>query len=58
VVIQNFKFGGAEKLGIGYAQLRESHPELIYCSISGYDRSGPEAARPGYMTSSCRARPA
>ena len=48
VVIQNFKFGGAEKLGIGYERLREDRQDLIYCSISGYDRTGPEAARPGY----------
>jgi crotonobetainyl-CoA:carnitine CoA-transferase CaiB-like acyl-CoA transferase len=48
VVIQNFKFGGAEKLGLGYERLKESHDDLIYCSISGYDRRGPEAARPGY----------
>ncbi|MEW9585778.1 CaiB/BaiF CoA transferase family protein [Paraburkholderia sp. DGU8] len=48
VVIQNFKFGGAEKLGLGYEQLKESRDDLIYCSISGYDRRGPEAARPGY----------
>jgi len=48
VVIQNFKFGGAEKLGLGYDQLKESRENLIYCSISGYDRRGPEAARPGY----------
>jgi crotonobetainyl-CoA:carnitine CoA-transferase CaiB-like acyl-CoA transferase len=48
VVIQNFKFGGAEKMGLGYAQLKAVRPELIYCSISGYDRTGPEAARPGY----------
>jgi len=48
VVIQNFKFGGAEKLGLGYDQLKEARENLIYCSISGYDRRGPEAARPGY----------
>ncbi len=48
VVIQNFKFGGAEKLGLGYEQLKEGREDLIYCSISGYDRRGPEAARPGY----------
>ena len=48
VVIQNFKFGGIDKLGLGYAQLSALKPELIYCSISGYDRTGPEAARPGY----------
>src|SRR5690606_37985192 len=48
VVVQNFKFGGAEKLNLGYEHLREITPDIIYCSISGYDRSGPEAARPGY----------
>ncbi|GAC1318260.1 MAG: CaiB/BaiF CoA-transferase family protein [Collimonas sp.] len=48
VVIQNFKFGGIDKLGLGYDQLRETQPELIYCSITGYDSSGPEATRPGY----------
>lgn len=48
VVIQNFKFGGIEKMGLGYEQLSVQHPELIYCSITGYDRTGPEAARPGY----------
>jgi crotonobetainyl-CoA:carnitine CoA-transferase CaiB-like acyl-CoA transferase len=48
VVIQNFKFGGAEKLGLGYEQLTQELEDLIYCSISGYDRTGPEAARPGY----------
>ena len=48
VVVQNFKCGGIEKMGLGYEQLRQEHPGLVYCSISGYDRSGPEAARPGY----------
>jgi len=48
VVIQNFKFGGIDKLGLGYDALREINPGLVYCSISGYDRTGPEAARPGY----------
>lgn len=48
VVIQNFKFGGIEKMGLGYEQLSAQHPGLIYCSITGYDRTGPEAARPGY----------
>ena len=48
VVIQNFKFGGVERMGLGYDQLKALHPSLIYCSISGYDRTGPEAARPGY----------
>lgn len=48
VVIQNFKVGGAEKLGLGYEQLSEVNPRLVYCSISGYARFTPEAERPGY----------
>ena len=48
VVIQNFKFGGAEKMGLGYAQIKAVRPDVIYCSVTGYDSSGPEAARPGY----------
>ncbi len=48
VVIQNFKFGDIEKLGLGYDDLVKEQPGLIYCSITGYDRTGPEAARPGY----------
>ncbi len=48
VVIQNFKTGGAEKLGLGYEQLKALKPDLIYCSVAGYDSSGPEAKRPGY----------
>lgn len=48
VVLQNFKFGGAEKLGLGYEQIRAVKPDVVYCSVSGYDRHGPEAKRPGY----------
>ena len=48
VVIHNFKTGGAEKLGLGFAQLQAFKPDLIYCAIAGYDSSGPEASRPGY----------
>ncbi len=48
VVIQNFKVGGAAKLGLAYADLSIDRDDLIYCSISGYDATGPEATRPGY----------
>ncbi|MBR7957724.1 CoA transferase [Burkholderia cenocepacia] len=48
VLIHNFKCGGAEKLGLGYDALAELNPRLVHCAISGYDRSGVEAARPGY----------
>lgn len=48
VMVENFKQGGMEKFGLGYDSLRAVNPRLVYCSIAGYDRSGPEAARPGY----------
>lgn len=48
VLVHNFKFGGLDRLGLGYEQLKALKSGLIYCSISGYDRTGPEAARPGY----------
>ncbi|SDR60990.1 Crotonobetainyl-CoA:carnitine CoA-transferase CaiB [Paraburkholderia tuberum] len=48
IVIQNFKVGGAAKLGLGYDDLRADREDLIYCSISGYDHTGAEATRPGY----------
>lgn len=48
VVIENFKLGGARKFALDYDSLSDGRPGLVYCSISGYGRSGPEAARPGY----------
>ncbi|WP_297322204.1 CoA transferase [uncultured Bartonella sp.] len=48
VFIQNFKYGGAEKLGIGYEALAQINPLLVYCSISGYDRHSSEKERLGY----------
>lgn len=48
VVIQNFKPGGAEQLGLGPAALHAINPSLVYCSISGYDRRSTESLRLGY----------
>ena len=48
VLIQNFKHGGADRLGLGQARLCDENPRLIYCSILGYGSDGPEAVRPGY----------
>ena len=48
VLIENFKLGGLEKLGLGYDDLRRDQPRLVYCSITGYGQTGPYAARPGY----------
>jgi formyl-CoA transferase len=48
VVIENFRPGLMERLGFGYEAAAARNPRLIYCSISGYGQSGPEADRPGY----------
>ena len=48
VVLENFRPGTMERLGFGFAALRKLNPRLIYCSISGFGESGPEASRPGY----------
>ncbi len=48
VLIENFKVGGLEKYGLGYEQLKEEFPSLIYCAISGYGQNGPLASEPGY----------
>ena len=48
VFIENFRPGGADKLGIGYAALSKLNPRLVYCSITGLGRDGPYAQRPAY----------
>ncbi|MBA2533650.1 MAG: CoA transferase [Rubrobacter sp.] len=47
VVIENWKRGALEKLGLGYEAFREANPALIYCSITGFG-PGPDEERPGY----------
>lgn len=48
VVIENFKPGGLAKYGLDAATLLASDPGLVYCSISGYGQTGPNATKPGY----------
>jgi len=48
IFIENFKVGGAKKLGIDYDTLKAINPRLIYCSITGFGQTGPYAPRPGY----------
>src|SRR5215467_7058558 len=48
VLVENFKVGALAKYGLGYDELRERFPSLIYCSITGFGQTGPYAERPGY----------
>ena len=47
VVLENFRPGVMERLGLGYATLREARADLIQCAISGFGQDGPLAAQPG-----------
>lgn len=48
VVIENFKTGTMKRLGLGYDELKEINPGLIYCSVTGYGQNGPYKDLPGY----------
>jgi formyl-CoA transferase len=48
VLVENFRTGTLDGFGLGYDDLRAVNPGLVYCSISGYGRTGPAAGRPGY----------
>ncbi len=48
VIVENFKTGNLAKYGLGYDDLKDANPKLVYCSITGFGQTGPYAARPGY----------
>src|SRR5688572_4734723 len=48
VIVENFRPGTMERLGLGYAAVGARHPGLVYCSISGFGQSGPRRAEAGY----------
>ena len=48
VLVENFKMGNLARYGLGYDDLKESNPGLVYCSITGFGQTGPYAERPGY----------
>jgi len=48
VLVENFRLDGLKRYGLDYETLSKANPRLVYCSISGYGRTGPRAAEPGY----------
>jgi crotonobetainyl-CoA:carnitine CoA-transferase CaiB-like acyl-CoA transferase len=48
VVLESFRPGVMDRLGVGYARLREENPRLVYCAITGYGQEGPYAQRAGH----------
>ena len=48
VVVENFRPGVMERLGVPYAVLAQANPRLVYCAISGFGQTGPDALKPAY----------
>ena len=48
VLVENFRPGTLDRMGLGYADLARRRPELVYCSISGFGQTGPRRREPGY----------
>ena len=48
VVLESFRPGVLDKLGVGYEAMRERNPALVYCAITGYGLDGPNVARAGH----------
>ncbi len=48
ILVENYKVGGLVKYGLDYQSLRKKHPDLIYCSITGFGQTGPYSHRAGY----------
>jgi formyl-CoA transferase len=48
LLVENFRTGALARMGLGYDDMHALNPRLVYCSISGYGRTGPYADRPGY----------
>ena len=48
ILVENFKVGGLAKYGLDAAAMLKRFPRLVYCSITGFGQTGPNAAKPGY----------
>jgi len=48
IIVENYKCGGLKKYGLDYGEIRKINPGIIYCSITGFGQTGPNAHLPGY----------
>ena len=48
ILVENFRPGAMERLGLGYERVKEMNPKIIYCSISGFGQDGPYRMLPGF----------
>lgn len=48
IVVENFRPGVMDRLGLSYSALCEINPKIIYCAISGFGQNGPDAYKPAY----------
>ena len=48
VLVENFRPGTLDRMGLGYAEVSARRPDLVYCSISGFGQTGPRRREPGY----------
>jgi len=48
IIVENWRPGVADRLGIGYQAVAQANPKVIYCSISGFGQTGPTSQRPAY----------
>ncbi|GIT13578.1 MAG: hypothetical protein CM1200mP35_03980 [Chloroflexota bacterium] len=48
VIVESFRAGALDRMGLGYQDIKKVNPDIVYCSVSGYGRTGPMTDKPGY----------
>ena len=48
VIVESFRAGALDRMGLGYQDIKDVNPDIVYCSVSGYGRTGPMTDKPGY----------